>query len=86
MAQTLERIRRIGAGGIALDAIEVTDTGQRHPLYESAEIPLVKVATDDAHGPIHFGRAWVEVDAPRAATRSSARSAPASSGSASPTS
>ena len=56
---------RIGAGGITLDAIEVTETGQRHPLYESAEIPLVKIATDDAHGPIHFGRAWVEVDAKR---------------------
>ncbi len=65
VAQTLERIRRIGAGGIALDAIEVTDTGQRRSLYESPEIPLVKIATDDAHGPIHFGRAWVEVDAAR---------------------
>src|SRR6266850_858406 len=65
VAQTLERIRRIGAGGIALDAIEVTDTGQRRPLYESPEIPLAKIATDDAHGPIHFGRAWVEVDAAR---------------------
>jgi len=65
VAQTLERIRRIGAGGIALDAIEVTDTGQRRSLYESPEIPLAKIATDDAHGPIHFGRAWVEVDAAR---------------------
>ena len=65
MAQTVERIRRIGAGGITLDAIEVTDTGQRRSLYESPEIPLVKIATDDAHGPIHFGQAWVEVDARR---------------------
>jgi PHP domain len=63
--QTLERIRRIAAGGITLDAIEVTDTGTRRPIYESPEIPLVKIATDDAHGPIHFGRAWVEVDARR---------------------
>ena len=22
-------------------------------------------ATDDAHQPVHFGRAWIEVDAPR---------------------
>jgi predicted metal-dependent phosphoesterase TrpH len=65
VTQTLERIRRIGAGGITLDAIEVTDTGQRRSLYESPEIPLVKVATDDAHGPVHFGQAWIEVDAPR---------------------
>ena len=53
------------AEGLELDAIEVTDTGQRRSLYESPEIPLVKIATDDAHGPIHFGRAWIEVDAPR---------------------
>jgi len=43
----------------------VTETGRRYPVYESSEIPLVKVATDDAHGPIHFGQAWVEVDAKR---------------------
>ena len=65
VAQTLERIRRIGAGGLKLDAIEVTETGRRYPIYETSEIPLVKIATDDAHGPIHFGQAWVEVDAKR---------------------
>ena len=65
VAQTIERIRRIRAGGIALDAIEVTETGRRHRIYESAAIPLAKIATDDAHGPIHFGQAWIEVDAPR---------------------
>jgi hypothetical protein len=63
--QTLERIRRIGAGGITLDAVEVTETGRRYPLYESPAIPLAKIATDDAHGPIHFGQAWIEVDAQR---------------------
>src|SRR5947208_1407472 len=62
VAQTIERIRRIRAGGIALDAIEVTETGRRHRIYESAAIPLAKIATDDAHGPIHFGQAWIEVD------------------------
>jgi hypothetical protein len=25
----------------------------------------VKIATDDAHRPVHFGRAWVEVEATR---------------------
>jgi len=65
VAQTIERIRRIRAGGIALDASEVTETGRRHRIYESAAIPLAKIATDDAHGPIHFGQAWIEVDAPR---------------------
>src|SRR5262249_21498452 len=63
VAQTLERIRRIVAGGLKLDAIEVTETGTLYPVYETSEIPLVKVATDDAHGPIHFGRASVDVDA-----------------------
>jgi PHP domain len=63
--QTLERIRRIGAGGITLDAVEVTETGRRYPLCESPAIPLAKIATDDAHGPIHFGQAWIEVDAQR---------------------
>ena len=28
-------------------------------------IPLVKIATDDAHYPMHLGRAWIEVDAAR---------------------
>jgi len=44
---------------------EVTDTGQHRPLYASGEIPLVKIATDDAHWSAHFARAWIEVDAPR---------------------
>jgi hypothetical protein len=43
----------------------VSDTGKYRPLYDTTEIPLVKIATDDAHYPMHFGRAWIEVDAPR---------------------
>ena len=62
---TLTRIRRITAQGINLDAIEITDTGLYRPVYDSSEIPLAKIATDDAHQPVHFGRAWIEVDAPR---------------------
>lgn len=62
---TLERIRVIGAAGLRLDAVEVTDTGLYRPLYHTEAIPLAKVATDDAHKPLHFGRAWVEVEAPR---------------------
>jgi hypothetical protein len=63
--ETIERMRVIGDGGLRLDAVEVTDTGHYRPLYESEEIPLVKIATDDAHRPPHFGRAWVEVEAAR---------------------
>lgn len=65
VAETVERARLIGAGGIRLDAVEVTDTGLERPLYASGEIPLVKIATDDAHRPPHFGRAWIDVEATR---------------------
>jgi predicted metal-dependent phosphoesterase TrpH len=62
---TLERMRIIREAGLALDAVEVTDTGFYRPLYDTGEIPLVKIATDDAHRPPHFGRAWIEVEARR---------------------
>jgi hypothetical protein len=62
---TIERARRIAEAGLALDAVEVTDTGLYRPQYDVDEIRLAKVATDDAHKPAHFGRAWIEVDAPR---------------------
>ena len=58
-------IREIRRAGWPLEAIEVTDTGHYRPLYDTNEIPLVKLATDDAHRPPHFGRAWIEVDAAR---------------------
>lgn len=63
--ETLERIETIRGDGLRLDAVEVTDTGHYRPLYHAAAIPLVKIATDDAHKPVHFGRAWIEVEAPR---------------------
>ena len=63
--ETRDRITAITRGGWPLDAIEVTDTGHYRPLYDTPEIPLVKIATDDAHRPPHFGRAWIEVDAER---------------------
>jgi hypothetical protein len=63
--ETRERITRIQAAGWPLAAIEVTDTGHYRPEYDTEAIPLVKIATDDAHRTPHFGRAWIEVDAPR---------------------
>jgi hypothetical protein len=63
--ETRERITMIQAAGWPLAAIEVTDTGHYRPEYDTDAIPLVKIATDDAHRPPHFGRAWIEVDAPR---------------------
>ena len=63
--ETLGRMKHLRAAGLPISAVEVTDTGRYKPLYQSEEIPLVKIATDDAHRPIHFGRAWVEVEATR---------------------
>ncbi|HEY7649173.1 MAG TPA: PHP domain-containing protein [Methylomirabilota bacterium] len=62
---TLQRIGVLQGDGLPLDAIEVTDTGLYRSQYHTTAIPLVKVATDDAHKPVHFGRAWIEVDAAR---------------------
>ena len=65
VTETVERVEMIQAAGWPLSAIEVTDTGLYRPRYDTEAIPLVKIATDDAHRPPHFGRAWIEVDAPR---------------------
>ena len=65
VAETLDRMHAIRRAGWPLEAVEVTDTGMYRPLYDTDEIPLVKLATDDAHRPPHFGRAWIEVEAPR---------------------
>ncbi len=65
VTETVDRMREIRRHGWHVEAIEVTDTGLYRPLYDTDAIPLVKIATDDAHRPPHFGRAWIEVDAPR---------------------
>jgi predicted metal-dependent phosphoesterase TrpH len=65
LEETLRRMQVIRADGLHIEAIEVTDTGLYRPLYHTDEIPLVKLATDDAHKPVHFGRAWIEVEAIR---------------------
>jgi predicted metal-dependent phosphoesterase TrpH len=63
--ETAARAAIITRAGLSLDAVEITDTGHHRPLYDNDEIRLVKIATDDAHRPPHFGRAWIEVNAPR---------------------
>jgi hypothetical protein len=65
VAETVARMRILRGEGFPIEAIEITDTGRYRPLYDSPEIPLVKIATDDAHRPLQFGRAWIEVEAPR---------------------
>ncbi|HWP35655.1 MAG TPA: PHP domain-containing protein, partial [Thermodesulfobacteriota bacterium] len=49
------------AGRIEIHAVETTHHGRYLPEYDVPEIPVQKVATDDAHGPEEVGRAWVEV-------------------------
>jgi predicted metal-dependent phosphoesterase TrpH len=63
--ETLRRMKILRDDGLNVEAVEVTDTGHHRSLYETDEIPLTKIATDDAHRPHHFGRAWIEVEAPR---------------------
>ena len=63
--ETIERMHILRQDGLNVDAVEVTDTGRYRPLYRTDEIPLTKIATDDAHRPHHFGRAWIEVEALR---------------------
>jgi hypothetical protein len=65
VAETLRRVRLITQAGLAIHAVEITDTGIYQPEYDVEEIALPKIATDDSHRDPHFGRAWVEVDAPR---------------------
>jgi hypothetical protein len=63
--ETLRRMKLLRDDGLNVEAVEVTDTGHYRSLYQTDEIPLTKIATDDAHKPHHFGRAWIEVEAPR---------------------
>ena len=63
--EVLERARIITKAGLPIHAVEITDTGVYQPAYDVEAIRLAKIATDDSHRDPEFGRAWVEVDAPR---------------------
>jgi hypothetical protein len=57
----IDRISR----DIPLHALEVTEQGVYTPLYDTPEIQLRKIASDDAHSFDQCGRAWIEVESPR---------------------
>jgi predicted metal-dependent phosphoesterase TrpH len=61
--ETLERVAVLRQDGLPIDAVELTDTGRYKAIYDTDRLPLVKIATDDAHRPSHFGQAWIEVEA-----------------------
>jgi hypothetical protein len=65
VGQVLQRLDVLAAAGLAIDAVEVTETGVYQPRYDVDEIPLPKVATDDSHRDPHLGKAWIELEAPR---------------------
>jgi hypothetical protein len=45
--------------------VEVTDKGVYTKIYDTIEIPLPKIASDDAHSFDECGRAWIEVQSSR---------------------
>jgi hypothetical protein len=50
---------------IPIHCIETTEKGAYTPLYDTLEIPLPKIASDDAHFFSQCGKAWIEVDSSR---------------------
>jgi hypothetical protein len=64
VAEVNRQIARISRD-LPLQAIEVTEQGIYTPLYDTPEIRLQKVASDDAHALAQCGRAWIEVQSPR---------------------
>jgi len=50
---------------ISIHCVEVTDKGVYTKIYDTPEIPLPKIASDDAHSSDECGRAWIEVQSSR---------------------
>jgi hypothetical protein len=48
-----------------IHGVEVTDKGVYTKIYDTPEIPLPKIASDDAHSCDQCGRAWIEVQSSR---------------------
>ena len=58
--EVAEAVARIGA-----DCVEVTHHGRHLAIFDTDEIPVPKIATDDAHHAREIGLAWIELEAPR---------------------
>jgi len=50
---------------IPIHCVEVTDKGIYTEIYDTPEISLPKIASDDAHSSDECGRAWIEVQSSR---------------------
>jgi hypothetical protein len=55
-------LKQIQSVPFHLDAMEITHRGFYTPEYDISQIPLPKVATDDAHEIYDIGRGWVETE------------------------
>lgn len=53
------------AGPGKIDAVEVTDRGFYTPFYDTPEIDIPKIASDDAHDEHSCGKTWIDVDSKR---------------------
>jgi predicted metal-dependent phosphoesterase TrpH len=52
--------QRIRSAPFPIDAVEITHRGFYTAEYDVAEIPVPKIASDDAHESYDVGRAWIE--------------------------
>jgi hypothetical protein len=48
-----------------IHCVELTNRGVYTKTYDTARIPLPKIASDDAHSVHECGQAWVEVRSPQ---------------------
>src|SRR5262245_49174485 len=60
IAELRDDIALVGA-----HAVEITCHGRYLPTYDSSELGVVLIATDDAHFEAEIGVSWIEVDAER---------------------
>jgi hypothetical protein len=56
-----EVAERLHSEPFPVDAVEITHRGFYTPKYDTPLIPAPKIASDDAHEPHEFGRAWIEM-------------------------
>ena len=57
-----EVMERVRTSPLQIDAIEITYRGIYTPEYDTAQISLPKIATDDAHETYEVAQAWIETE------------------------
>jgi len=60
---TVDEVRqRIESGLLPIDAVETTYRGLYAAQYDTPDIGVPKIATDDSHHPSECGLAWIETE------------------------